>query len=207
MMKRQRRIEYCDVCDTFKEWLVENGHRFHRNYKIRHYAKSKTLRIYFEDVTQELSCYVSQGGIGTSVHFKGICWDIVKDFDFFIKRGRNSKYYCELCKERKYYDTPQELLIDHSFENFLEWINNHFTQHHLLELSQCEGMTRAKIIDTRELYSDHEHERKEFKSFLLGLRKLGPGYPLAFENLEKMKFTFIPVIKTTDMSSFQREID
>jgi hypothetical protein len=52
-------VKYCDVCDTFREWLAKSGHRFNRKYKIRHFHKRESLRIYFEDVTPELHCYVS----------------------------------------------------------------------------------------------------------------------------------------------------
>ena len=41
MVKVLKRVKYCDVCDTFKEWLAKNGHRFNRKYKIRHYDKEK----------------------------------------------------------------------------------------------------------------------------------------------------------------------
>jgi hypothetical protein len=190
-------VKYCDVCDTFKEWLAKNGHHFNRKYKIRHYVKRESLRIYFEDVTPELHCYVSEGNIGTFVQFKGRCWDLLEDFDYGIRRGRNRKYYCGICRdrERKYYDTPQELLIEHSFENFLEWVNDHFTPFHVLELRQYQGMTSARIIDTREADSKHTAEREASGEILLKLRKVAPGSPPAFKNLDKMKIAFIPVIK------------
>jgi hypothetical protein len=188
-------VKYCDVCVTFKEWLAKNGHRFNRKYKIRNYDKGESIHIYFEDVTPELHCYVSEGNVGTSVHFKGRCWDLLEDFDYSIRRGRNRKYYCGICTEAKHYDTPQELLIEHSFENFLEWVNENFTPFHVLELAQCQGMTSARIIDTREPDSKHAAEREQFKGILLKLRKVAPGNPPAFKNLDKMKIWFIPVIK------------
>lgn len=194
-------IKYCDVCDTFKDWLADNGHRFNRKYKIRHYDKRESLRIYFEDVIPELHCYVSEGNMGTFVKFKGRCWDLLEDFDFFIKRNRNRKYYCGICTEPKYYNTPQELLIDHSFENFLAWVNDHFTPFHVLELTQCQGMTSARIIDTHEPDNRHTADREELGNVLLQLRKVGPGSPSAFKTLDKMKITFIPVIKEKGKAS------
>jgi hypothetical protein len=100
-----------------------------------------------------------------------------------------------LCRERKYYDTPQALLFEHSFENFLEWVNEKFTPFHALELTKCQGMTSARIIDTREPDSKHADEREKFKDFLSGLKKIGSGTPPMFKNLDKMKIVFIPVIK------------
>ena len=85
--------------------------------------------------------------------------------------------------------------MEHSFENFLEWVNDHFTPFHALELTQCDGMTSARIIDTREPDSKHATERETFRDFLSGLKKISPSTPPAFMNLDKMKIMFIPVIK------------
>jgi len=188
-------VKYCDVCVTFKEWLAENGHRFNRKYKIRHYPKREFVSIHFEDVTPELHCYVYEGNVGTMVLFKGRCWDLLEDFDYVMSRGKNRKYYCCLCTKRKYYDTPQEFLIEHSFEKFLEWVNEHFTPFHRLELTQCQGMTSVRIIDTRKPESKHTSDREAFGDILLKLRKVGPGTPLAFKNVDDMKVISIPVIK------------
>ena len=201
MVKDLKIVKYCDVCDTFKKWLAENGHRFNRKYKIRNYDKGESIHIYFEDVTPELHCYVSEGNVGTSVHFRGRIWDFLEDFDYAIRRGRNRKYYCGMCLERKYYDTPQELLFEHSFENFLEWVNENFTPFHALELTQCQGMTSARIIDTREPDSKHTAEREQFKDLLSGLKQIGPGNPPMFKNLDKMKTWVVPVIKGKDHTS------
>jgi len=195
MARTLRMIKYCDVCVTFKQWLAENGHRFNRKYKIRHYAKTESIRIYFEDVTPELHCYVYEGNVGTSVHFKGQCWDLLEDFDYVMMRSKNLKYYCHLCTKRKYYNTPQALLFEHSFENFLEWVNEKFTPFHVLELTHCKGMTSARIRDTREPESKHEADREQLRDLLLGLRKVGGGKSFTFKDLDNMKTMFIPVIK------------
>ena len=195
MGKILKMVKYCDVCNTFKQWLADNGHRFNRKYKIRHYAKRESISIYFQDVTPELHSYVSEGNIGTYVQFRGRCWDLLDNFNYAIRRGINRKYYCGMCTKRKYYDTPQELLIEHSFENFLEWVNENFTPFHVLELTQCQGMTSARIIDIREPDSKHAAERERFKDILLGLKKLGSGNPPAFTHLDEMQILFIPVIK------------
>jgi len=191
------RVKYCDVCETFKQWLADNGHRFHLKYKIRYYAKRNLISIHFENVTPELHCYVSEGNVGTYVYFKGRCWDFLEEFGYSIRRSRNRKYDCRLCLERKYYNTPQELLIEHSFEKFLEWVNENFTPFHSLELSQCQGMTSARIIDISEP-DINAAKREAFRDFLAGLRKIGTDNPPAFTNLDKMKVLFIPVIRSKE---------
>jgi len=201
MVKDLKMVKYCNVCDTFKEWLADNEHRFNRKPKIRHYDKGESLRIYFEDVIPEIDCYVNEVGMGIAANFRRRFWDYIEDFDFFIKRNRNRKYFCGLCREPKLYNTPQDLLIDHSFENFLEWVNNHFTPFHVLELLQCQRMTSARIIDIREPDSRHASDREAFQDFLSKLRKVGPGSPPAFKNLDNMKITFIPVLKEKGKTS------
>ena len=34
MARTLRMIKYCDVCETFKQWLAENGHRFKRKLRV-----------------------------------------------------------------------------------------------------------------------------------------------------------------------------
>jgi len=151
MMATKKEHKY-EVCNTFKDWLAKNGNRFNRKYKIRHYKKRGFLRIYFEDVTPEIHCHLNEpGGVAVSVHFRGKFWDYLVDLDCAIRRARNRKYYCGFCLEPKYYKTPQELLIEHSFETLLEWVNEKFTSSHVLELVGYPGFTAASIIDKKEL--------------------------------------------------------
>jgi len=151
-MMTTKKVNTYEVCNIFKEWLAIHGHRFNRKYKIRHYKKRGILRIYFEDVTPKIHCFVNEpSGVAVSVWFRGKFWDYLVDLDCAVRRAKNRKYYCGFCLESKYYKTPQELLIDHSFETFLEWINEKFTSYHVLELLGYPGFTAASIIDTKEL--------------------------------------------------------
>jgi len=146
------KINDYDVCKTFKEWLAKNEHRFYRKCKVCHYKTRGFLRIYFEDVTPEIFCSVNEWvGVVVGVRFRRKFWDLLCDFDCDIKRARNRKYYCSLCNEPLFYKTPQELLIDHSFEPLLEWVNSHFTSSHVLELKGGHGWTVATIIDLKGL--------------------------------------------------------
>ncbi len=194
MMRVVKRVNYCNVCDTFKTWLSENGHRFNRTYKIRHYDKGESLRIYFEDVTLKIRCHVSNN-ISVYVQHQGEHWDYLEDFDCYIKCGRNHKYYCGYCFKQKHYNTPQELLIDHSFEKFLDWATKKFTPHHVLELTRCGGATSARILDTREPEYAHIVGRGALKEFLVGLRKVDGSIAFTSDDLDKTKIAIIPVIK------------
>ena len=149
-----KKRQYYDICNTFKEWLAKNGHRFDRKCTVRHYKIRELLYIYFEGVTPEITCSViGSGCIGVSVtvQFRRKCWDILIDFDCNVKRTKDGQYYCSLCQEPLFYATPQELFIAHSFETFLEWVNEHFTSSHVLEIMGARGFTAARIIDPKEL--------------------------------------------------------
>jgi len=191
-----KKINDYGVCKTFKEWLAKNGHRFNRNCKVRHYKTRGLLRIYFEDVTPEIVCSVIESGctgITVAVHYRRECWDLLCDFDCDIKRTKNKKYYCSLCNEPLFYKTPQGLLIDHSFEPFLEWVNSHFTSSHVLELRAVgRGSTEAIIVDTSQPDSLHAHDRAALGLLLKGLTDKSPS---PFNNLDNIMTTSIPVIK------------
>lgn len=191
-----KKINDYDVCKTFKEWLAKNEHRFYRKCKFRHYKTRGFLRIYFEGVTPEIFCSVIENGcegITVGVQYRRRVWDLLCDFDCNIKRAKNRKYYCSLCNEPLFYKTPQELLIDHSFETFLEWVNSHFTSSHVLELRESGGgSTEAIIIDTSQPDSLYSHKRAAFGTLL---KELSDNDPTAIKNLNNIKTTVIPVIK------------
>jgi hypothetical protein len=169
------KINHYDICKTFKEWLAENEHRFNLKCKVRHYKTRGFLRIYFEGVTPEIFCSVVESGcigITVGVQYRRRVWDLLCDFDCNIKRAKNREYYCSFCNKPLFYKTPQKLLIDHSFEPFLEWVNCHLTSSHVLELREIgQGSTEAIIVD---------------------LKGKAQG---SFNNLDNIMTTRIPVIK------------
>jgi len=192
-----KKVNNYEICKTFKEWLAKNGHRFNHKFKVRHYKKRGILRLYFEDVTPEIHCSVNERiGVVVSVYFRRKFWDYLVDLDCAIRRAKSRKYYCGFCEEPKYYKTPQDLLIDHSFETFLEWVNDNITSSHVLELRESAGgSTEAIIIDTRLPDSIYTRRRAAFGNLLKGLKRLPDESPRASKNSDDMKITVIPIIK------------
>jgi len=191
-----KKVNNYEICKTFKDWLAKNGHRFNRKYKIRHYKKRGILRIYFEDVTPEIHCSVNERtGVCNAIYYKRKCWDLICDLECAIAHAKNGKYYCKFCDPPKLYDTYQELLIEHSFENFLEWVNETFTSSHVLELRKgVGGATEAIIIDTSLPDSLYTERRAAFGKLLKGLKRLPDGSPCAPKNSREMMTAVIPVI-------------
>ena len=194
MTKRKERD--FSICEIFKEWFAENKHRFNQKFRIRHYKSReyKHVDLYFENVAPEIVCSVNENvGVDVDVYLRRKYWDSLVDLDCAIKRAKNRKYYCAFCEEPQYYKTPQELLIDHSFETFLKWANEKFTSSHVLELRKSVGgSTEAIIIDTSLPDSLYSERRAAFGKLLTAL---SDDDPITIKNLDKMKITVIPIIK------------
>jgi hypothetical protein len=189
--------KYYDICNTFKEWLAKNEHRFDLKCKVRHYKTRGLLHVYFEGVTPEIICSVNERlGVAVDVHYKRKYWDSLSDMDCAVRRGKNRKYYCGFCEPPTFYKTPQELLIAHSFETFLEWVNEHFTSSHVLELQESAGgSTDAILIDTSLPGSRYTKRRAAFGILLKELKRLPDKSQRPSNHSEKIKTVVMPVIK------------
>ena len=89
-----------------------------------------------------------------SVNHHGDCWDILKEFDVLLRRNSVGYHYCGFCLpgSKKYYCSRRELLIQHSFEPLLEWVNAHFRPDYWILLFGDEGHTTwAKIVRKEDL--------------------------------------------------------
>jgi hypothetical protein len=64
-----KKDNYYEICNTFKEWLAQNEHRFHLKCKIRHYPAKRKLNIYFENVAPEIFCTVQLFPVPLLKHF------------------------------------------------------------------------------------------------------------------------------------------
>jgi hypothetical protein len=191
-----RRKEKYEFCETFKQWLAKNNHRFNRKCKIRHYKTKGILYIYFEGVARELDCYIDERtGVNIAVRYKRRFWDWIYDLECAIAVAEDGKYYCKFCLKPKFYKTYQKLLIEHSFKNFLEWANINLTSSHVLELKESVGgSTEAFIVDTSLPDSIYTKRRAAFGTLLKGL---SDNDPITIKNLDNIKTTIIPVIKGT----------
>ena len=77
--------------------------------------------------------------------------DFIVDFECSVRRGRNRKYYCCFCDPPTYYNTRKELVIEHTFEKFLELANEKFTINHVLKLEYRNRWCASKILSKKEL--------------------------------------------------------
>ena len=140
---------------TFIEWFAVNRKRFVAEPELSE-RKTNSLSIRFASIVPEIGFTVSWnpyarlGEMAAFVTYKDCCWDILQSIEVEPCRNSSGKYYCELCKpeSRKFYSTYGELLAEHSFETFLEWINKNFNASRWLCLMGKEDhYTYAEITD------------------------------------------------------------
>ncbi len=140
------------ICEIFREWFSENKHRFSQKYTIRYYKGRgyNHVEIDFENVAKEIRCRVNEHLTLeiTSVYDNGII-DFIVDFECGVRRGRNRKYYCVFCDPSTYYNTPRELVIEHTFERFLEWRIKSLRSIMFLSLNIAMDGARAKSYPKR----------------------------------------------------------
>lgn len=75
-------------------------------------------------------------GFSVAVDWRGECIDLAWDMDVQVKRSA-AGYYCGCCLPEfvEFYPTREALWIGHSFEPFLEWMNDVPAKAEVLRLS------------------------------------------------------------------------
>ena len=173
------------ICEIFREWFSENKHRFNQKRTIRGYKDRgyNHVEIDFENVAKEIRCRVNEHLTLeiTSVYDNGII-DFIVDFECGVRRGRNRKYCCVFCDPPTYYHTPKELVIEHTFERFLEWANKKFTINHVLKLEYCDGWRASKKKKKKELkkISIKKEEQTDENAALIIPMISGDGDPVLY---------------------------
>ena len=143
---------------AFKSWLSENSMRFALEPIPRKVIMKKacSLNIVFAGIAPEITTSAYGHGFGNicvSVTYKNDCWDFILDIDIAPKCNSAGDHYCNMCEpgKRRFYRSRQELLADHSFERFLEWVNENFIPSRWICLFGTEGITLAKIVDEKDV--------------------------------------------------------
>ena len=106
--------------------------------------------------------------------------DFIYDLECAVRRGRNRKYYCVFCEPPTYYKTPKELVITHTFENFLEWVNEKFTTDHVVKLENYDGWCSGRIITKKELLENPIKEPTDNEATLIIPLIKGDGVPVLY---------------------------
>ena len=146
----------------FFPWLSENRSRFVIEPAITK-PKNGCLEMRFPGIAPEIKVSVYGYGIAVSVDPHGDCWDILKDFDIAPRRNSAGDYYCDRClpEFKKFYRSSKELFAKHSFEPFIEWINNHFQPDRWVLLFEMRGRW-AMIVKEEDMEARKKGEGAEY---------------------------------------------
>lgn len=90
-------------------------------------------------------------------------WDLLFETSLVPKKS-NQGWFCELCLPEfvNYYPTKEELLIQHNFVSFKDWVNGTLSDSNWLELRSFKSnSTAAVLLKTREDFqkiTKYKHE-------------------------------------------------
>lgn len=116
------------VFKTFCKWVKDNRMRFDHPPYI-HFFTQRHFGVLFTGISPRILTIISKsGGNFVNVSLNGQMWDDLREFDANYARRSDGTYFCKLCKEPELFQSRQELLIRHSWEPMLEWMNSNFTE-------------------------------------------------------------------------------
>ncbi|MFZ4859723.1 MAG: hypothetical protein ACOYL3_25410 [Desulfuromonadaceae bacterium] len=105
--------------------------------------ESQTLARLHQEVNRispRIFTVISKGGGNfLQVSQNGQMWDGLIEFDAYYAKRPDGTYFCKFCKEPELFQSRQELLIRHSWEPMLEWMNNNFTERTWMCLYESDG--------------------------------------------------------------------
>jgi hypothetical protein len=139
----------------FLNWLKANRNRFRLIPRvIRHQKNSIVLNFIGISSSIRMLLYPDTG-ITVSVFWQGKVWDFIGDFDVAVQKSE-SGYYCALCNEehQSYYPTREALILQHCFEQFLEWSNSELADMKWLVLHESSCGTSAKLNQEKPSVED-----------------------------------------------------
>ena len=159
----------------FLNWLRKNRHRFQLSPRVVKHHKN-CIELNLIGVNSALQpLFHPRSGILINVSWRGICWDLIGDFDV-AERKSDAGFYCALCKAelQVHYPTREELWTTHGFEPFLEWCNTKLANANWLELFDYDGVTSAMLHKEKPEDDRHWESVRTFTDNMIPLGKTEP---------------------------------
>jgi hypothetical protein len=131
---------------AFLAWL--NEHQYGFNHPLQFVSREDGyLLMGMPRLNPALHIYLNQGGIGVSVYWQGICWDLLVCFDA-VPMATVDGYFCALCQpeHRIYYANREALWQAELFDPFLVWLNTKLIPAIWLGLYRNKGATWAELL-------------------------------------------------------------
>lgn len=146
---------------TFRYWLKKNRSRFRHPPYIAHIRK-EGFYVRFTGISQHIMGFIEKhGSAGIWIHYDGRCWDSLSEFDVAPEKSPEGRYFCRFCKTPQLFASRQALLIEHSWEPLIEWVNTRLTSTKWVCLYGGEnaGMTAAKLKQKHEVERERDRDR------------------------------------------------
>lgn len=136
----------------FKEWIVLNN----LDSTIEQ-DKSRETIFYFKDITRQLEIRVRSADIVVAAIYRNSCFDMLRCIETYPAKSEDG-YYCEECNKQPplIYKSLKELIIQHSFNELIDWYRETITPENSLFLMRkgiC-GSTWARITTEENLTDD-----------------------------------------------------
>lgn len=146
----------------FEEWLKENSKSFsHKPYPVHHSAERSLYK--FRGVSGRIRLHISRN---FGFYVAAMNYDILQEFDVWLKRRSDGKYYCEACpgKYRTYFSKIDDLMLDHCFTGLIKWANGNFVEKNRLIIagSSHGGWSAAKILTPKKKWTNAKYVRFEY---------------------------------------------
>lgn len=140
----------------FTDWLESNSNRFNHCPELVTKPNGSVFFKYKDIVPFIQPCFNS-GEITVYVNYPDneTYFDALLDLDFDLGKNKSGKYYCKIChseKKKRLFDSIEELLVNHQFEDFLKWSNANITESNYIGLFRpVPGVTCTRILPHNEL--------------------------------------------------------
>jgi hypothetical protein len=153
VFKKNNKRNNINIQNAFDEW--HNANKLALSVPIFIYFKDKQYyKMQFCGITKcidvILFCNNTQYELCVSVNYKSFYWDLLAVFEAMPIKIKNN-YICQLCIEnkRQSFGSLNELLQDHLFTPFLNWVNNELATSKWLILEDLSSCTSAYISTHR----------------------------------------------------------
>lgn len=148
----------------FKEWIATNNLD-----SIIEQDKSRDTVFYFKNITRLLEIWVSSTEIIIAPMYRKACFDMLRCIDIYPAKSEMG-YYCSECQDQPplYYNSLKELMINHSFNELLEWYKETIIPGNSIYLMRLDrrGSTWAKITTEAGLRGDIKYLIKTIPLFI-----------------------------------------
>lgn len=153
MKRRTRSLSNC-----FLQWLYTDGQDLLDEITVR--RRRHRVDLVFRRFRETLSGTVHHNMISVAAMKGKVCWDFVYDADVSPERT-SAGWVCTQCPEPQLFESRYNLLREHLFSPFREWVFGPLAANRSVEFWDFSGMTMAKLRPEPELSPSivRAHER------------------------------------------------